>query len=117
MQNQDAFQLLHNPRRNKGTAFTEEERRDLHIEGLIPPVVETMDRQVDRVIAQMDAASDDLHRYTLLRSVQDRENHLFYKVLISDPERFLPMSTRLRLAMPVSSLGTFFADPVACISR
>ena len=91
MRNRDAFQLLHDPRRNKGTAFSDEERRALHIEGLIPPVVETMDLQVDRVIAQMDAASDDLHRYTLLRSVQDRENHLFYKVLISDPDRFLPI--------------------------
>lgn len=76
---------------NKGTAYTAQERKALHIEGLVPPAFEDLDRQCERVCAQMDAASSDLHRYTLLRNVQDRNSTLYYAVLLSDPERFLPI--------------------------
>ncbi len=91
MHNRPAYDMIHNPRLNKGTAYTAQERKALHIEGLIPPAVEDLDRQIARVVAQMDAASSDLHRYTLLRSVQDRNSTLYYAVLLSDPERFLPI--------------------------
>jgi len=91
MHNRSAFELLHDPFLTKGTAFTEEERKTHHLEGLLPPTVETLDEQVARVLNQLDRWDNDLERYMHLRSVQDRNRTLFYKVLTSDPERFLPL--------------------------
>lgn len=91
LHNRHAFQLLHDPFLNKGTAFTEEERRQNHLEGLLAPTVETLDEQVQRIIGQLETSESDLERYMLLRSLQDRNRTLFYKVLISDPDRFLPL--------------------------
>lgn len=48
------YAILDNPRLNKGTAFTEEERKTLGLEGLFPPTVETLDRQVERVLSHLD---------------------------------------------------------------
>lgn len=91
MHNRSAFELLHDPFLTKGTAFTEAERREYRLEGLLPPCVETLDEQVERVLSQLDRWDNDLERYMHLRSVQDRNRTLFYKVLMSDPERFLPL--------------------------
>jgi DNA-binding transcriptional ArsR family regulator len=52
--------LLDDPVRNKGTAFTVEERRKYGLEGLLPPSVENLDRQVERVMEQLDAKPSDL---------------------------------------------------------
>jgi malate dehydrogenase (oxaloacetate-decarboxylating)(NADP+) len=91
MHNQQAFELLHDPFRNKGTAFTEEERLANGLEGLLPPTVETLDEQVERILKQIVRWDNDLERYMMLRSLQDRNRTLFYRVLTSDPERFLPL--------------------------
>ncbi len=91
MHNRHAFELLHDPFLNKGTAFTEEERAANHLEGLLPPTVETLDEQVNRVLNQLGRWDNDLERYMQFRSLQDRNRTLFYKVLTSDPERFLPL--------------------------
>ncbi|MCH2140208.1 MAG: NAD-dependent malic enzyme [Phycisphaerales bacterium] len=91
MHNRPAFELLHDPFLTKGTAFTEAERQEHHLEGLLPPTVETLDEQVERVLNQLDRWDNDLERYMHLRAVQDRNRTLFYRVLTSDPERFLPL--------------------------
>jgi malate dehydrogenase (oxaloacetate-decarboxylating)(NADP+) len=89
--NRHAFELLHDPFLNKGTAFTEEERRENHLEGLLAPTIETIDEQVQRVVSQMEQWDCDLERYMQLRSLQDRNRTLFYKVLMSDTEQYLPI--------------------------
>ncbi|MDP7030504.1 MAG: NAD-dependent malic enzyme [Phycisphaerales bacterium] len=91
MHNRSAFELLHDPFLNKGTAFTPEERSKHHLEGLLPPTVETIDEQVARVLNQLDRWDNDLERYMHLRGLQALNRTLFYKVLTSDPERFLPL--------------------------
>jgi len=91
MHNRPAFELLHDPFINKGTAFTEAERKEHRLEGLLPSRVESLDEQVARVLNQLDRWDNDLERYMHLRGVQDRNRTLFYKVLTSDPERFLPL--------------------------
>jgi hypothetical protein len=52
--------LLNDPALNKGTAFTVEERRHLGIEGLLPHSVDTLDRQVERVLGHLEAKTSDL---------------------------------------------------------
>jgi malate dehydrogenase (oxaloacetate-decarboxylating)(NADP+) len=83
--------VLNNPRRNRGTAFTQKEREDLGLVGLLPAGIETLDQQVDRVLGHLAQKPTDLERYIYLIGLQDRNETLFYKVVMSDPERFLPI--------------------------
>jgi malate dehydrogenase (oxaloacetate-decarboxylating)(NADP+) len=52
--------LVNDPARNKGTAFTEDERRQLRLEGLLPPSTENFERQVERVSGHLEATPTDL---------------------------------------------------------
>ena len=83
--------LLDDPRRNKGTAFTLEERRKYRLEGLLPHAVESLDRQVERVMQHLDAKPSDLERYIYLIGLADRNETLFYRTVMSDPARFIPI--------------------------
>ena len=83
--------LLHDPRLNKTTAFTEAEREALGLLGLLPEGVDDLDTQVKRVMLQLDAKTTDLERYVYLSALQDTDETLFYRVLMADPARFLPL--------------------------
>lgn len=83
--------LFDDPVRNKGTAFTKEERRKCGLEGLLPQAVETLDRQLERVMGHLEAKPSDLERYVYLVALADRNETLFYRTLMSDPARFLPI--------------------------
>jgi malate dehydrogenase (oxaloacetate-decarboxylating)(NADP+) len=83
--------LLDDPIRNKGTAFTSEERRKYGLEGLLPHAVENLDRQVERVMGHLDAKPNDLERYIYLIGLSDRNETLFYRAVMSDPARFIPI--------------------------
>jgi len=85
------YDLLHNPRRNKGTAFTAEERRARGIEGLLPPASLTIELQVARLHAELANLDNDLQKYLLLSDLQARNEALFYAVLMSDPASFMPI--------------------------
>jgi malate dehydrogenase (oxaloacetate-decarboxylating)(NADP+) len=83
--------LLDDATRNKGTAFTLDERRKYGLEGLLPASVETLERQVERVLEHLDAKPTDLERYTYMIGLSDRNETLFYRTVMSDPARFLPI--------------------------
>jgi malate dehydrogenase (oxaloacetate-decarboxylating)(NADP+) len=83
--------LLDDPIRNKGTAFTSEERRRYGLEGLLPHTVENLDRQVERVMEHLEAKPNDLERYIYLIGLSDRNETLFYRAVMSDPARFIPI--------------------------
>jgi malate dehydrogenase (oxaloacetate-decarboxylating)(NADP+) len=83
--------LLDDPIRNKGTAFTSEERRQYGLEGLLPHSVENLDRQVERVMEHLGAKPTDLERYIYLIGLSDRNETLFYRAVMSDPARFIPI--------------------------
>jgi malate dehydrogenase (oxaloacetate-decarboxylating)(NADP+) len=83
--------VLSNPTLNKGTGFTQKERKDLGLIGLLPAGIETIDQQVERVLGHLAQKPTDLERYIYLIGLQDRNETLFYKVVTSDPERFLPI--------------------------
>ena len=91
MSNQGAFRILHNPELNKGTAFTIEERDRLGLEGLLPPIVETLEQRIERAASQCDACSDDLSRYIFLSQLQDTDQTLFYSLIVSDPNKYMPL--------------------------
>jgi len=85
------YNLLHNPRLNKGTAFTEAERRAYGLEGLLPPAVTSIALQVARRHAEIANLDDDLQKYLVLSDLQNRNETLFYAVLMSDPATYMPL--------------------------
>jgi malic enzyme len=84
-------QLLNHPMYNRATAFTRDERRQLGLEGLLPDVVSTMEQQARRAYGNIVRKSDPLERYIGLAALQDRNEHLFYRVLADHLEEFLPI--------------------------
>src|SRR5262249_10632480 len=85
------YNLLHNPRLNKGTAFTEAERRVYRLEGLLPPAVTNIELQIARRHAEIASLDDDLQKYLVLSDLQARNETLFYAVLMSDPATYMPL--------------------------
>jgi malate dehydrogenase (oxaloacetate-decarboxylating)(NADP+) len=83
--------LLHDPVRNKGTAFTEAERDHLGLRGLLPPRICTAAEQELRVIGNLRSKPTDLERYLFLVSLQDRNETLFYRVVINHIEEIMPL--------------------------
>src|SRR5215470_1858662 len=83
--------ILHDPVLNKATAYTEAERQALGLVGLVPDVTESEDLQLRRVLQQLADKPTDLERYIYLISLLDNDETLFYRTLMSDPARFLPI--------------------------
>jgi malate dehydrogenase (oxaloacetate-decarboxylating) len=84
-------QVLVDPRINKGTAFSDTERSDLGVIGLIPPGHMTLEEQVSRVYAQYRRQTTDLERNVLLTELHDRNEVLFYRLLASHLPEMLPI--------------------------
>src|SRR5246127_3100257 len=85
------YEVLHNPRLNKGTAFTEAERRAHGLESLLPPAVTNIERQIARSHTEIANLDDDLQKYLALSDLQPRNETLFYAVLMSDPATYMPL--------------------------
>jgi malate dehydrogenase (oxaloacetate-decarboxylating)(NADP+) len=83
--------LIQDPSLNKSTAFSEAEKQALGIVGLLPDVTETLDVQLSRVMMQLGHKSTDLERYIYLVNLLDHNETLFYRTVMSDPARFLPI--------------------------
>jgi malate dehydrogenase (oxaloacetate-decarboxylating)(NADP+) len=83
--------ILHDPVRNKGTAYTEAERDYLCLRGLLPPRVHTPSDQELRVLANIREKPTDLERYLYLIALQDRNETLFYRVVMNHIEEMMPI--------------------------
>src|SRR5512138_2549698 len=84
-------QLLNHPMYNRSTAFTRDERRALGLSGLLPDVTSTIDQQSRRAYGNIVRKGDPLERFIGLAALQDRNEHLFYRVLADHLEEFLPI--------------------------
>jgi malate dehydrogenase (oxaloacetate-decarboxylating)(NADP+) len=76
---------------NKGTAFSAEERSRYGLEGLLPLSSKKLDGQVERVLGPLEAKPTDLERYIYLIGLEDRNGTLFYRAVMSDLARFIPI--------------------------
>ena len=83
--------ILHDPIRNKGTAFTEADRKALSLTGLLPPRVHSPAEQELRVLGNVRDKATDLARYLYLISLQDRNETLFYRVVMNNIEEMMPL--------------------------
>jgi malate dehydrogenase (oxaloacetate-decarboxylating)(NADP+) len=83
--------LLRDPRLNKSTAFTEAEREALGLVGLVPEGIDSEDTQAQRTMLQLGQKPTDLEKYIFLSQLQDSDETLFYRLLMADPAKFLPL--------------------------
>ncbi len=83
--------LLYDPRWNKGTGFTERERDELHIRGLIPPRMFSQEEQARRILGNFHRKGADLDKYIFMIGLQDRNQTLFYRIVIDNIEKMLPI--------------------------
>jgi len=83
--------LLHNPVWNKGTGFSEEEREVLKIRGLLPPRVFSESEQALRIMENFKKKPTPLEKYIYLMSLQDRNETLFYRILIDHIDEMMPI--------------------------
>ncbi|WP_024951231.1 MULTISPECIES: NAD-dependent malic enzyme [Cobetia] len=83
--------LLEMPLLNKGSAFSLEERVSFNLMGLLPQNVESIEEQVARVYSQYQQCTNDLDKHILLRSVQDDNETLFFRVIEEHLEEMMPI--------------------------
>lgn len=77
---------------NRGTNFSLEERSKLRLEGLLPPVVESLDLQAERVMSQLqEEHKTDLQRYSILNQLLSSNQTLFYKVVMDNLQYCAPL--------------------------
>jgi malate dehydrogenase (oxaloacetate-decarboxylating)(NADP+) len=105
------YDRLHNSRLNKGTAFTETERRALGLEGLLPPAVLSTELQVARRHDEIAALKDDLLKYLVLSDLQARNETLYYAVLRSDPATYMPIVYTPTVGEACQKFGHIFRQP------
>ena len=103
--------LLHDPALNKSTAFTEDERQALGLVGLVPDKTETEDLQLQRVLLQLSHKTSDMDRYVYLVNLLDHDETLFYRTLMSDPARFLPIVYDPTIGDACLKFGHIFRGP------
>lgn len=85
------FNLLNNPRLNKGTAFTEQERDIFSLHGLLPPHVGSLEDQMQRRKQVLDGLATNFEKYSYMRDLQDTNETLFYALLSRYIEELLPI--------------------------
>jgi len=103
--------LLHDPALNKGTAFTEEERDALGLRGLLPPRVNTQAQQLARVSANLRRKENDLEKYIFLIGLQDRNETLFYRLLVDHVEEMVPLVYTPTVGQACVEFGHIFRRP------
>ncbi|MFO1406752.1 MAG: NAD-dependent malic enzyme [Steroidobacteraceae bacterium] len=103
--------LLRDPSLNKGTAFTEEERDSLGLRGLLPPHVSTPQEQVARVLENFRRLQKPLERYILIESLQDRNESLFYRVIMENPDELMPVIYTPTVGLACQQFGHIYRRP------
>jgi malate dehydrogenase (oxaloacetate-decarboxylating) len=85
------YALINSPRLNKGTAFSDAERDEFHLHGLLPPHVGTLKEQIERRLQALREQPTSFHKYTFLRDLQDANETLFYSLILQNIQEMLPL--------------------------
>ncbi|MFZ0519072.1 MAG: NAD-dependent malic enzyme [Acidobacteriaceae bacterium] len=85
------YALINSPRLNKGTAFSDAERDEFHLHGLLPPHVGTLAEQIERRLQALREQPTSFHKYTFLRDLQDANETLFYSLILQNIAEVLPL--------------------------
>ena len=105
------IEVILDPALNRSTAFSEAEKQALGLVGLVPDVTETEDLQLRRVMMQLGHKATDLDRYIFLMNLLDHDETLFYRTIMSDPARFLPIVYDPTIGEACLKFGHIFRGP------
>jgi len=103
--------LLRDPTLNKGTAFTERERDVLGLRGLLPPRVHKQEEQVERSLRNLRRQPTDLDKYISLNALHDRNEALFFRVLVDHIEEMMPLVYTPTVGLACQQFGHIFERP------
>jgi malate dehydrogenase (oxaloacetate-decarboxylating)(NADP+) len=103
--------LLRDPTLNKGTAFSDAEREMLGLRGLLPPHISTQEEQVTRVLENFRRLQTPLAKYIMLESLQDRNEALFYRVVLENPDEMMPIIYTPTVGLACQQFGHIYRRP------
>jgi len=103
--------LLRDPSLNKGSAFTLRERDLLGLCGLLPPHVSSQEEQVERVLENFRRIDSPLERYIMLQALQDRNEALFYRVIMENPDEMMPVIYTPTVGLACQQYGHIYRSP------
>ncbi|KAH0888064.1 hypothetical protein HID58_050493 [Brassica napus] len=105
------YSLMRDPRYNKGLAFTDKERDAHYLTGLLPPVVISQEVQERKLMHNLRQYTVPLQRYMALMDLQERNERLFYKLLIDNVEELLPVVYTPTVGEACQKYGSIFRKP------
>ncbi|XVF48585.1 hypothetical protein PTKIN_Ptkin03bG0202300 [Pterospermum kingtungense] len=105
------YSLMRDPRHNKGLAFIEKERDAHYLRGLLPPVVLTQELQEKKLMHNLRQYKVPLQRYMAMMDLQERNERLFYKLLIDNVEELLPVVYTPTVGEACQKYGSIFRRP------
>ena len=105
------YDILNNPFKNKGTAFTQEERQELGLVGLLPPYVQTLEEQAAQTYAHMHQKANDLEKRLFLMEIFNTNRTLFYYLFSQHLEEFNPIVYDPTIADTIENYSELFVNP------
>lgn len=104
-------EIVNNPFLNKGTAFTEEERKTLNLQGMLPPRVQTLEEQTARVYEEYLTKSNDLEKRVYLMSIFNENRVLFYATFAEHVSEFMPIVYDPTIADSIENYSRMYVNP------
>ena len=104
-------EILRDPLLNKGSAFTEAERNALGLRGLFPPHVSTQEEQIARFMRSLQRLPDALEKYIALNALHDRNEALFFRVLVDHIDEMQPIVYTPGVGLACQKYGMIFQRP------
>ena len=105
------YSILNNPFLNKGTAFTQEERKELGLIGLLPPYIQTIEEQAAQTYAQMQTKVNNLEKRLFLMEIFNTNRTLFYYLFSQHLEEFNPIVYDPTIADTIEGYSDLFVEP------
>ena len=103
--------ILNDPFLNKGTAFTQEERKELDLIGLLPPYIQTIEEQAAQTYAQMQTKVNNLEKRLFLMEIFNTNRTLFYYLFSQHLEEFNPIMYDPTIADTIEGYSDLFVEP------
>ncbi len=105
------YEILHDPRLNKGTGFTDNERDMYGLHGLLPYQVENIEQQIVRVNEQVDHFNDNINKYVYLIQLLDNNQTLFFRAIMDNPVKYFPIIYTPTVGEACQKFGQIFRRP------
>ncbi|KAI5556961.1 hypothetical protein BDE02_18G069100 [Populus trichocarpa] len=105
------YTLLRDPQHNKGLAFTEKERDAHYLRGLLPPATISQQLQEKKLMNTIRQYQLPLQKYTAMMELEERNERLFYKLLIDNVEELLPVVYTPTVGEACQKYGSIFKRP------